>query len=89
MKIIAGAIMASISLLAEMINEWAHHFFYAVFNIAKGALAGSSGYTISPPYTTPEQVQIFIVTRIIIWIFIVFGIVLIIWGLREKKQNKQ
>jgi len=27
MKIIAGSILAGLSLLAEVVNEWLHHFF--------------------------------------------------------------
>ena len=89
MKIIAGAIIASISLFTEMMNEWLHHFFYAMMNIAKGTLALSSGYTIVSPYNTPEQVDIFLIARIIIWVFVALGILLIIWGLWERTPRLQ
>jgi len=38
MKIIAGSILAGLSLLAEVVNEWLHHFFWAAFNIAHGVM---------------------------------------------------
>jgi len=34
-RTVAGAIMASIGLFTEVINEWLHHFFYAAFNLAE------------------------------------------------------
>jgi hypothetical protein len=86
-KIIAGSIISGIGLLTEMLSEWLHLFFYAAFKIAEGTLAaGSSGYIINPPYNNPENVQIFLGTRIIIWLFIIFGVFLIVWGLREGKR---
>jgi len=86
-RTVAGAIMASIGLFTEVISEWLPHFFYATFKIAEGTLAGGSGYVISPPYTSPENVQIFLVTRIFIWLFIAFGIFLVVWGLKEGKEQ--
>ena len=80
--------MAGTGLFIEVISEWLHHFFYATYKIAEGTLAaGSSSYVISPPYTSPENVQIFLVTRICIWLFIAFGIFLVAWGLIEGKEQ--
>ena len=85
---IAGASMASIGLFTEVISEWLPHFFYVSFKIAEGTLAAGRGnYVISPPYTSPEGVQILLLTRIFIWLFIAFGIFLVVWGLREKERQ--
>ncbi len=87
MKTIAGSILAGLSLLAEVLNEWLHHFFFAAYNIAKGTmLEGAHEFAPGPYYSQgPEAVQIFIGTRVIIWLFMALGVVLIIWGLRETK----
>lgn len=90
MKTIAGSILVGLSLLAEVANEWLHHFFFAVFNIAKGTMLEGGGSFSAPPfYAHPETVQIFIGTRIIIWTFMVLGVVMIIWGLLETKTNRR
>jgi len=83
---IAGAIMASAGLFTEVLNEWLQHFFYAVYKIAESAPEGGT-YT-SPPYTNPENVHIFMFTRIFIWLFIAFGIFLVAWGFKERKNSK-
>jgi len=89
MKIIAGSILTGLSLLAEVVNEWLHHFFFAAFNIANGVMIEGAGEFSPGPYYPqgPEAVQIFIGTRIIIWIFMALGVALIIWGLQEAKTG--
>ena len=89
MKIIAGSILAGLSLLAEVVNEWLHHFFWAAFNIAEGVMIEGAGQFGPGPYYPrgPEAVQIFIGTRIIIWMFIALGVALIIQGLQEAKTG--
>ena len=91
MKIIAGSIISSLSLVAEVINEWASHYFYTFFTIAKGeALEGGGSFIPPSAYINSIAdgygVDIFILTRILIWLFIAFGIALIVWGLREKSS---
>jgi hypothetical protein len=90
LKIIAGSILSSMGLVAEVVNEWASHYFYTFFTIAKSEALKAGG-----PFTPPGiyidsmadgfGVNIFVLTRILIWLFIVVGIVLVVWGLREKK----
>jgi len=89
MKIIAGSILTGLSLLAEVVNEWLHHFFWAAFNIAHGVMIEGAGQFGPGPYYPrgPEAVQIFIGTRIIIWIFMALGVALIIRGLQEAKTG--
>lgn len=95
MKVIGGGILAGLSLFAQVINEWFSHFFYALFQIARGvALGGAGGFSTPPAYANPYMsgvsgfgVQIFILTRILIWVFMAFGILLVVWGLREKKVS--
>jgi len=89
MKTIAGSILAGLSLLAEVVNEWLHHFFFAAFNIARGTmLEGGGRFSAHSFYAHPETVQVFIGTRIIIWIFMALGVVLIVWGLLETKTKR-
>ena len=83
---LAGAIIASAGLFTEVLNEWLQHFFYAVYKIAESAPA--AGTTTSPPYTTPENVHIFMFTRIFIWLFIAFGVFLVVWGFKERIDCK-
>lgn len=94
LKKIAGSILAGLSLIAEVVNEWLQHFFWAVANIGKGVnLSGGGSFqtpaeyaeVLSYPYDT---LNIFILTRILLWIFIGFGILLIGWGLWEDRKNK-
>ena len=87
MKLLSGTIMATFSLMAEVAAEWLRHFFYAVFQIGLGArLQAGGGFSIPAPYATPENVHIFILTRILIWLFLAFGVALIVWGLVERKK---
>ncbi|MFO7968190.1 MAG: hypothetical protein R6U44_11390 [Archaeoglobaceae archaeon] len=85
MKIVAGSILTGLSLLAQVVNEWASHFFFAAFNLAKGMSLEGAG-TFSPgPYTDPAAVQIFVGTRVIIWVLMAVGIGLMAWGIKEEK----
>lgn len=95
MKVIAGSILAGLSLFAQVLNEWFSHFFYALFQIGRGVTLGGAGSFRTPPlYSNPTMadisgfgVDIFILTRILIWVFIALGILLIVWGLREKEVS--
>jgi len=94
MKMIAGSILASLGLIAEMLNEWLSHFFFAAVNIAKGAMFTGAGNFVTPAiYADAENVQIFIGTRIVIWLLIALGFTLLVWGIKEsvsqspKSQN--
>lgn len=88
MKMIAGSILASLSLMAEMFNEWLSHFFFAAFNIAKGAMFTGAGNFVTPAiYADAENVQIFIGTRIVIWLLFALGIALLIWGITERTSQ--
>lgn len=98
MKIIGGSLLAGFSLLAEVLNEWSSHFFYAVFQIAQGTMLGGAGIFRTPPqYANPGismtdisgfGADIFILTRILIWVFMAIGMLLVAWGLREEKVHK-
>ena len=93
MKIISGSILASVSLFAEVINEWSSHYFFSALNIAQRiSLEGGGEFSIPSAYTNPNLIgingygiQIFILTRILLWVFIAFGVALLIWGLMEKR----
>ena len=62
--------------------------FWATFNIAHGVMIEGAGHFSPRPYSQgPEAVQIFIGTRIIIWMFIALGVALIIQGLQEAKTG--
>ena len=94
MKIIGGSILAGLSLLTEILNEWLHHYFFAAYNVAKGISLEGSGSFDAGPYAdafmlqgSPQSFHLFIIVRIIIWLFIVGGVALIVWGLREITQK--
>ncbi len=92
MKVLSGSILTGLSLLAEVLNEWFSHFFFSAYQIAQGVMLQGGGSFSHPPQFTVGGipgvgVNIFIVTRILIWVFIVLGVVLIIWGLREKNSS--
>jgi hypothetical protein len=99
MKIIAGSILAGFGLLTEVVNEWFSHYFFAVLNMAKGMmLEGGGSFRMPPAYTNPGLafsgidgygIDIFIITRVLIWIVFALGITLIIWGIRERPQQAQ
>lgn len=90
MKVLSGSILTGLSLLAEVLNEWFSRFFFSAYQIAQGVMLQGGGSFSHPPQFTVGGipgvgVNILIVTRILIWVFIVLGVVLIIWGLREKE----
>ena len=99
MKIIAGSILAGFGLFTEVVNEWLSHYFFAVLNIAKGMmLEGGGSFRTPPAYTNPAPaftgidgygIDIFIVTRVLIWAVFTVGIVLIAWGIRERPRQAQ
>jgi hypothetical protein len=86
-----------ISLLSEVLNEWASHFFFTLFNIAKGTmLEGGGSFRTPPAYANPDitltgidgyGIHIFIVTRVIIWLVFALGIALVAFGLLEKHKT--
>ncbi len=77
--------------IAEVVNAWMSHFFWAFANIAKGTNLGGGGQFSTPaeyadvlsyPFV---EMNIFLGTRILIWAIILIGIGLIAWGIIEEK----
>jgi uncharacterized membrane protein len=86
MKKIAGSILIGFGLMAQVLNEWARHFFYAAFNMAKGImLEGGGSFTAPAMYSDPTMVKLSIGTRILTWVIIVFGFGLIVTDMDRKK----
>jgi hypothetical protein len=86
MKKIAGSIMVGFGVLTKVISEWSRHFFYAVFNIAKGTmLQGGGSFTVPSMYSDPTLVTVSTITNILIWLTIIFGLGLIVIDLKHKK----
>jgi len=96
-KAVAGSILVGLSLLSEVLNEWFSHFFFPLLNMAKGAmLEGGGSFRTPPAYADPGPglagidgfgVNIFVGTRVIIWLVFALGIAIMVWGLREKKTG--
>lgn len=86
MKLVAGSILTGLSLLAEVVNAWASHFFFAAFKLAKGMSLEGGGSFSPGPYPDPAAVQIFVGTRVLIWILMAIGIGLMAWGIKEQKE---
>lgn len=87
-KLVAGSILAGLSVTAAVINAWAQHFFFTTFHIARGkSLEGAGSFDPGPYGNTPEATQIFIGTRFLIWAFILVGIALVVWGIRDEYRS--
>ncbi|OKY77138.1 MAG: hypothetical protein BTN85_1784 [Candidatus Methanohalarchaeum thermophilum] len=86
--------MVGFGLLAEVINSWLPHFFWAVAHIGRGlSLLGGGQFTAPSRYgeflNAPfNSINIFIGTRILIWAIIITGLALIVWGIIEEKNSK-
>ncbi|MFB6202043.1 MAG: hypothetical protein ABEI98_08530 [Halorhabdus sp.] len=87
-KLVAGSILAGLSVIAAVINAWARHFFFTMFHIARGeSLEGAGSFAPGPYGNAPEATQIFLGTRVLIWLFIVLGIALVAWSLWEESRS--
>lgn len=85
--------------IAEVVNAWMSHFFWAFANIAKGTnlnIAKGTNLGGGGQFSTPAEyadvlsypfveMNIFLGTRILIWAIILIGIGLIAWGIIEEK----
>ena len=87
-KLVAGSILTGLSVTAAVISAWAQHFFFAMFHIARGeSLEGSGSFDPGPYGNAPEATQIFIGTRILVYVLIVVGIVLLVWGIWDEYRS--
>lgn len=87
-KLAAGSILSGLSITAAVFNAWAQHFFFTMFHIARGvSLEGAGSFSPGSYGNAPESTQIFIGTRILIWVFIVVGIVLLAWGIWDEYRS--
>jgi cytochrome b subunit of formate dehydrogenase len=86
-KLLAGSILTGISVMAAVMNAWAQHFFFTMFHIARGeSLEGVGSFSPGPYGNTPEATQIFLGLRILIWVLILGGLILLVWGIWEEYQ---
>ena len=89
MRIIGGSLLTGLGLLAEVINEWLRHAFFALYYIAKGImLEGAGSFPGVRGYEAPESVHLFAGTQILIWAAIVAGIVLLVQGIRMRESDR-
>ena len=88
-RLLSGSVLTGLSLLAIVLNEWAGHFFFTMFLIARGESLEATGSFSPGPYgVAPETTQIFIGTRILLWVALLAGLFLLGWGmLTEYRSN--
>lgn len=87
-KLMAGSILTGLSVTAAVINAWARHFFFTMFHIARGeSLEGTGSFNPGPYGNAPEATQIFIGTRVLVWVLIVVGIIILVWGIRDEYRS--
>lgn len=88
LKKVTGSILVGFGVLAEVINAWLSHMFWAFGNIAKGVNSEFNaparyGEVLTYPF---NQLNIFTGTQILIWAIILLGLGLILLGLIEDKK---
>ena len=87
-KLIAGSILTGFGTLAVVVSSWAQHFFFTQYHIARGtSLQGAGEFSPGPYGTDPAAVQLFLGTRVLLWIVVLLGLALIVWGIWEAHQN--
>ena len=86
-KLLSGSVLTGLSLLSIVLNEWAGHFFFTMFLIARGeSLEAVSSFDPGPYGTSPEATQIFVGTRVLLWVALVVGLVLLGWGVLAESR---
>jgi hypothetical protein len=87
-KLVAGGLLSGLSTIAAVINAWAQHLFFTMFHIARGeSLEGAGSFDPGPYGNTPEATQIFVGTRLLIWVLIVAGIGMLAWGVWDEYRS--
>ena len=87
---IAGSILAGFGVLAAVVNSWAQHFFFTSYHIARGtSLEGAGEFAPGPYGTAPESVNIFLGTRLLIWVVILTGLALVAWGVWAEQSDSR
>jgi hypothetical protein len=87
-KLLSGSVLTGLSLLSIVLNEWAGHFFYTLFYIARGeSLEGAGDFFAGPYGTTPEATQIFVGTRVLLWVALLSGLGLLAWGVAAEYRT--
>jgi hypothetical protein len=88
-KLIAGSILTGFGTLAAVVSSWAKHFFFTQFHIARGtSLQGAGEFSPGPYGNSPETVQLFLGTRLLLWGVVLIGLALVIWGVWEDHRSK-
>ncbi|MFB6268014.1 MAG: hypothetical protein ABEI31_10170 [Halodesulfurarchaeum sp.] len=89
-RMLTGGLMAGFGTIAAVINAWAEHLFFALFHIARGeSLEGAGSFDPGPYGVTPEATEIFIGTRLVIWLLIVLGLGLVLWELSDQYLSER
>lgn len=88
-KMLPGSLLTGFGLLAIVANAWAQHFFFTQFHIARATTLEATGEFNPGTYLAgPEAVELFIVTRILLWGVTLFGLLLVAWGIWEQHQDR-
>jgi len=82
-KLLAGSVLAGTSLLAAVLNTWAGHLFFALFHVAKAQSLAYGSFDPGPYGTSPEDTALFVGVRVLIWVLMAAGLVLLAWGTAE------
>lgn len=89
-KMIAGSILTGFGTLAVVISSWARHFFFTQYHIARGtSLEGAGDFDPGPYGIGPEAVRLFLGTQLLLWVVILFGLSLVVWGVWENYRTLQ
>jgi hypothetical protein len=87
-KLLSGSVLTGLSLLSIVVTEWAGHFFFTMFHIARGeSLEAVSRFDPGPYGTSPEATQIFVGTRVLLWVALVAGLALLGWGVLAEYRS--
>jgi hypothetical protein len=80
-KLTAGSVLTGLSLLAAVLDAWAKHFFFTMYHVARGeSLEGAGSFDPGPYGARPGTAEIFVGTRILVWVALLFGLGLLVWG---------
>ena len=88
-KLLAGSVLAGLSVVAEVLNVWLRHVFVSLFYVGKGQmLEGGGSFSTAAAYAEPTTVGAFVGTRVVIWVGILAGFALLAWGVYEDVTGR-
>ena len=89
-KMISGSILTGFGSLGLVADAWARHFFFTQFHIARATTLEATGSFDPGTYLAgPEAVDVFVGIRLLTWVVVLFGLLLVVWGVWEQHRGRE